>query len=35
MEKELNGENPKNLKLIFEVIRADLADGGRIECGIF
>jgi hypothetical protein len=35
IEKELNGENPKNLKLIFEVIRADLADGGRIECGIF
>jgi hypothetical protein len=35
IEKELKGENPKNLKLIFEVIRADLADGGRIKCGIF
>jgi chromosome segregation ATPase len=33
MEKELNGENPKNLKVVFEVIRADLADGSRIECG--
>ncbi|WP_024789269.1 hypothetical protein [Lebetimonas sp. JH292] len=35
MEKELAGEKPQNLKLIFEVIRADLADGGRVECGIF
>jgi hypothetical protein len=35
MEKNLAGEKPENLKLIFEVIRADLADGGRVECGIF
>jgi len=35
MEKELAGEKPENLKVIFEVIRADLADGGKVECGIF
>lgn len=35
MEKNLAGEKPENLKVIFEVIRADLADGGRVECGIF
>jgi hypothetical protein len=35
MEHELANEKPENLKLIFEVIRADLADGGRVECGIF
>jgi ABC-type Fe3+-citrate transport system substrate-binding protein len=35
MEHELANEKPENLKLIFEVIRADLEDGGRVECGIF
>jgi len=35
MEKELAGTKLKDLKESFEVIRADLADGGKIECGIF
>ncbi|AZV46077.1 hypothetical protein C3L23_01955 [Nautilia sp. PV-1] len=35
LEKYLATENPKNLKIYFEVIKAKFADGTNVECGIF
>lgn len=35
LEKYLKDEDPKNLKIYFEVIKAEFADGTNIECGIF
>ncbi len=35
LEEYLKDENPKNLKIYFEVIKAEFADGTNIECGIF
>jgi len=35
LEEYLKDENPENLKIYFEVIEAEFADGTNIECGIF
>ena len=35
LEKYLKDENPKNLKIYFEIIKAKFADGTNVECGIF
>jgi uncharacterized protein YggL (DUF469 family) len=35
LEKYLATENPKDLKIYFEVIKAEFADGTSLECGIF
>jgi len=35
LEEYLKDEKPENLKIYFEVIRAEFADGTNIECGIF
>lgn len=35
LEKYLSTENPQNLKIYFEVIKAEFADGTNVECGIF
>jgi len=35
LEKYLATENPKNLKIYFEVIEAEFADGTSVKCGIF
>ena len=35
LERYLATENPQNLKMYFEVIKAEFADGTNVECGIF
>ena len=35
LEEYLKDEKPENLKIYFEVITAEFADGSKVECGIF